>query len=108
MTSPYIWSVIAGMALANYLVRFVPMALLARFDLPPVIQRWLSFIPIAVMASLVVGEVLRPGGDWLLPAHNPYLFAAIPTAIVYHKWRSFLGATVVGILFYLAFRALLG
>jgi len=108
MSSGYVWAVIIGMAVTNYLVRFVPMSLLARFELPPVVQRWLSFIPVAVMASLVVGEVLRPDGQWLTPLQNPYLFAAIPTAVVYYKWRSFLGTTVVGILLYLAFRALLG
>jgi branched-subunit amino acid transport protein len=96
------------MAAANYAVRFVPMALFARLEFPKPLQRWLSFIPVSVMAALVVGEVLRPDGAWLAPLENPYLFAAIPTAFVYYKWRSFLGATVAGVLFYLAFRTLLG
>jgi len=108
MTDTYIWAVVLGMALANYAVRFVPMALLARMELPRVVERWLSFIPVSVMAALVVGEVLRPDGHWLHPLENPYLFAAIPTALVYYKSRSFLGTTVVGILLFLAFRALLG
>lgn len=108
MNSTYVWAVVIGMALANYAVRFVPVALLARLELPRVVQRWLSFIPVSVMAALVVGEVLRPDGRWLPPLENPYLFAALPTAWAYYKWRSFLGTTVVGILFYLAFRTLLG
>lgn len=96
------------MGLANYTVRFIPMALMARLEFPKTVQRWLSFIPVSVMAALVVGEVLRPDGKWLPPLENPYLFAALPTAFVYYKWRNFLGTTVVGILFYLAFKALLG
>ncbi len=108
MKSEYVWAVVIGMALCNYAVRFIPMAFLARLELPAVLHRWLSFIPVSVMAALVVGEVLRPDGRWLPPMQNPYLFAALPTAFVYYKWRSFLGTTVVGILFYLAFRGLLG
>ncbi|MDZ4655569.1 MAG: AzlD domain-containing protein [Coriobacteriia bacterium] len=108
MKSSYVWVVVIGMGLANYAVRLVPMALLARLELPKTVQRWLSFIPVSVMAALLVGEVLRPGGHWLPPLQNPYLFAALPTAFVYYKWRNFLGTTVVGVLFYLAFRTLLG
>lgn len=108
MRSGYVWAAVLGMGLTNYAVRFIPMALLARLELPRTVQRWLSFIPVSVMAALVVGEVLRPDGQWLPPLQNPYLFAVIPTALVYHKWRSFLGTTVAGILFYLAFRGILG
>ncbi|MDI6900149.1 MAG: AzlD domain-containing protein [Anaerosomatales bacterium] len=108
MTDGYIWAVVIGMAVANFAVRIVPVAVLSRLRLPRPVERWLSYIPVSVMAALVVGEVLRPGGDWRSLADNPYLLAAIPTALIYHRWRSFLGATVAGVLFFLAFRALLG
>lgn len=108
MSEKYIWTVIIGMAIGNYAVRFVPIALLSRLRMPRPVERWLSFIPVSVMAALVVGEVLRPEGEWLHPLQNPYLLAALPTALVYHKWRSFLGTTVAGIGFFLVFRALLG
>ena len=52
--------------------------------------------------------MLRPNGAWLPPAANPYLFAAVPTAYVFHKTRSFLGATLAGIALFVVFRALLG
>lgn len=108
MSSTYAWTVIVGMAVANYSLRFIPIAWLSRLKLPPLVERWLSFIPVSVMAALVVGEVLRPDGRWLPPLENPYLLAAIPTALVYYKWRSFLGTTVVGILLFLVIKALLG
>ncbi len=96
------------MGIANYAVRFLPMALLSRLELPRPLLRFLSFIPVTVMSALTVGEILRPDGQWLVPTSNPYLFAAIPTAFVYYKWRSFLGTTVAGIGFFLVFRALVG
>lgn len=108
MSAGYVWAIIIGMAVSNYALRFVPIAMLSRLKLPRPIERWLSFIPVSVMAALVVGEVLRPGGQWLPLLENPYLFAAIPTAIVYHVWRNFLGTTVVGIVLFLVFRSVLG
>ena len=68
-----IWGVIVGMALLNYAVRFPPIAIVSRMDLPKPVMRWLSFVPIAVMGALVAGEVLRPAGVWYEPAHEPEL-----------------------------------
>lgn len=108
MSSAYIWAVVAWMALANFAVRFPPVVIVSRLRLPEPLVRWLSFVPAAVMGSLVVSEVLRPGGEYMLTLRNPYLLAAIPTAFIYHHTRSFLGATVAGILVFVGIRALLG
>lgn len=108
MSAGYIWTVIAGMAIANFLVRFPPLAILSRARLPEWLRRWLSYIPVAVMATLVVGEVARPDGRWLVPYTNPYLLASLATGLVYWRFRSFLGATLAGVAFFLVFRAALG
>jgi branched-subunit amino acid transport protein len=104
----YIWAVIIGMAVANYVVRYPPIAILSRVHLPDPLRRWLSYIPVSVMAALVIGEVVRPDGRWLSPLANPFLWASVATGLVYWRFRSFLGATVAGVIFFLAFRATLG
>ena len=91
-----IWAVIVGMAALNYAVRFVPLAVVSRIDLPEPVARWLSFVPIAVMGAMVASEVLRPGGTWSNPLTGPSLYAAIVTGLVFRFTRSFLGATVAG------------
>jgi branched-subunit amino acid transport protein len=91
-----IWIVIVGMAVLNYAVRFIPLAVVSRIDLPKPVARWLSFVPIAVMGALVASEVLRPGGAWSNPLTGPSLYAAIITGLVFRFTRSFLGATVAG------------
>ncbi len=108
MSASYIWAAILGMAAVTYLLRVLPITVLSRVRIPRPIERWLSFVPVSVMAALVATEVVRPDGRWLAPLSNPYLLAALPTAAVYHKTRSLLGATVVGILCFLALRALVG
>jgi branched-subunit amino acid transport protein len=96
------------MAVANFTIRFPSLAVLSRTELPSWLRRWLSFIPVSAMATLVVGGVLRPDGRWLPPLANPYVWASLVTGLVYWRFRSFLGATVVGILAFLALRVALG
>lgn len=108
MSATTIWAVIIGMALVNFLIRFPSLAILSRAELPAWAKRWLSFIPVSAMATLVVGGVIRPDGRWLNPLANPYLWASVVTGVVYWRFRSFLGATLVGVASFLAFTALLG
>lgn len=102
-----ILAVIAGMALVNFALRSAPIALLSQRDLPAPVLRWLSFVPIAVMGALVASEVLRPGGTWIALAHNPGVPAAILTALAFRVTRSFLGATLVGVLVFVALRTVM-
>jgi len=108
VSAPVIWSVIAGMAAINFALRFTPLALLSRFEMPRPVLRWLSFIPISVMGSLVASEVLRPGGTWQAPLTNAGLYASLITMLVFRFTRSFLGATLAGMLSFVALRALIG
>ncbi len=108
MSASLVWGVVIGMTVVNICFRLVPIAAMSRLSLPKPLERWLSYVPACVMASIVVMEVLRPGGRWLAPLQNPYLLAAIPTAVVYRTTRSFLGATLAGVAAFLAFRYLLG
>jgi branched-subunit amino acid transport protein len=102
-----IWAVIVGMALSNFVVCFVPIAVMSRMAMPKPLMRWLSFVPVSVMGALVAGEVLRPGGVWSNPFTGPSLYAAIVTALTFHFSRSFLGATVAGMASFVALQHLL-
>jgi branched-subunit amino acid transport protein len=102
-----VWGLIIGMAASNLVLRWTPMAFLSRFELPVAVRRWLSYIPVSVMAAIVAVQVLRPDGAFRFDLSNPYLLAALPTAAVYKFTRSFLGSTVTGVLAFLAFRYLL-
>jgi len=107
MSDELIWAVILGMALANFAVRFVPIAIVSRTRIPRPIMRWLSYIPVAVMGSLVAGQVILPDREVIAPWGNPYLLAAVPTAIIYYKSRSFLGSVLAGIVAFVVLRAVL-
>jgi branched-subunit amino acid transport protein len=108
MSDTVVWTVIAGMAAANFVVRFLPIALVSRIDLPRPIMRWLSFVPVSVMGALVASEVLRPSGELRVWPVGPHMLAAVLTALVYRFTRSFLGAAIAGMAAFVVLRALLG
>ena len=67
----------------------LPITVLSRLRIPRPLERWLSFVPVSVMAALVAGEVAASRTDTgCRRSQNPYLFAALPTALVYYKTRS--------------------
>ncbi len=108
MSATVIWGVIIGMAFLNFLIRFVPIAAISRVELPAPVLRWLQFIPVSVMGALVANTVVRPTGQFVAPWSNPWLLACAVTALAYRITRSFLGATVIGMLSFVVIQALLG
>ena len=50
-----------GMAVVTYLTRYAMIAALGR-EMPPLAQRWLRYVPAAVLAALVAPAALAPQG----------------------------------------------
>lgn len=94
---PAILGLFVGMALVTYLPRMLPLAVLSRFQLPPALLRWLSFVPVSVLAALLAKEVLIAGDGLALPPTHPQLLAAIPAFIAAAWTRSLMGTVITGI-----------
>jgi branched-subunit amino acid transport protein len=100
--------VIVGMGVLNFVIRFTPMAILSNLRLPAALLRWLSYVPISVMGALVATQVFaqqRSGGPLTQVAA---VCAASLTAVVFWRWRSFLGATLIGMASFVLLKALIG
>lgn len=89
---------ILGMALVTYLPRMLPLVVLSRFNLPPLLLRWLSFIPVAVLAALLAPD---------LASHQDYLIVALPTFLVAAITRSLMGTVVAGLVGMILLRLIL-
>lgn len=88
---------IVGMCLVTLLPRVLPVRLLAGRTLPPLLERWLSFVPVSVLAALVAPELLLTQGQLNLSADNLFLVAAAPTLLAcWYKKGSLFGALAVG------------
>ncbi|HEY3363699.1 MAG TPA: AzlD domain-containing protein [Symbiobacteriaceae bacterium] len=93
---PQIFALFVGMALVTYLPRMLPLVVLSRFKLPPLVLRWLSFVPVSVLAALLAKELLVSGGKLALPPAHPQLLAAVPAFVVAIWTRSLMGTVVAG------------
>lgn len=85
------------MALVTYLPRMLPMTLLSRAKLPPLLLRWLGFVPVAVLAALLAEELFVADHRLALPPANWYPVAALPAFIIAVRTRNLLWTVVVGI-----------
>ncbi|GBF76773.1 branched-chain amino acid ABC transporter [Paenibacillus sp. 598K] len=103
---PDIFLIIFGAALVTFLPRVLPLMLLSRIAIPEWGMRWLSYVPIAVMAALVAQELFIEGGKFAALSTNVELIAALPTFWVAVKTRSLLGTVVTGVVSLMLLRLL--
>jgi len=96
MDQKLIFVTIVGMALATYIPRAFPLIALASRNLPPVVVRWLGYVPTAVLSALLAPCLLLKDGSLSLGLDNLFLLAAVPTFLTAILTRSFFGSVAVG------------
>ena len=100
MLSP--WLVFLGMAGVTYFTRYAGIAAAGR-TLPGGVQRWLNYVPIAVLAALVAPEALAAAGTTpaVLDAATLALVAGLVMA---WRTRNVFWTIVAGMAIYWALR----
>lgn len=67
------------MTLVTFIPRVVPLLLLSRRKLPELVERWLSYVPVAVLAALLAPSLFTPAGTLDLTfSDNPAFWVSIP------------------------------
>src|SRR5690625_5030045 len=92
-TTMFIFWVVFGSAMVTLIPRIIPFIYVKRIQLPRVVLKWLSYIPLCIMTALVVENILIKEGyglmiDWLV------VIVMIPTLIV-SLWSKSLSLTVI-------------
>ena len=90
----------AGMGLATYLPRALPLLYLAHKRLPQWLIDWLGLIPIAVLSALLAPTLFTDAATRSLSLGKVELIVAIPTLIFALKTRSLGGTVLVGMVLY--------
>jgi len=98
---------ILACALVTALMRTVPILLLSRFRLSPILQQWLSFIPSAIMAAIVTAELLGKPALTSGGLSISLLAAAVAT-VVGILTRGLFATVIAGMVAFSALRYLLG
>ena len=87
---------IIGMGLVTYIPRLLPAWFLRGRTLPPFLEAWLKYVPVAVLAALLLPSLLVDGGHFNLTWNNLYLWAALPAGLTAWKTRSMFATVLVG------------
>ncbi len=101
-----IWSMIIGAGLVTFAIRFGPIALLSRLELPEWLKRALRYVPPAVMTAIITPSLFFAGGAPTIALDLPRLAAAIFAVLIAWKTRSTLWTVVLGMLAFWALQAL--
>jgi branched-subunit amino acid transport protein len=91
------WTMV-GMLVVTYVPRVLPVWVLTSKPLPPLVVAWLRYVPVAVLAALLLPALIVTENRLDLSLGNLFLWAAIPTFIIAWKTRSLFGPVVVGML----------
>ncbi len=100
-----IWTVIAGLALGTFLIRFSFLGLVANRPLPDWLLRLLRYTPVAVIPGLVAPLVLFPQATGGAPDPARLTAAAVTVAVGMIArntlWAIFAGAITLFVMLWL-------
>lgn len=105
---PDILLIALGTALVTLVPRVVPLVLLSRIELPRWLRVWLGYVPVAVLAALLAGELFVSGGKLVPLSSNGALLAIVPAIAVAARFGSIIGAVMAGVAAMALLRALGG
>ncbi|UPS49670.1 AzlD domain-containing protein [Staphylococcus aureus] len=91
--------------IVTLLIRIIPFIMISKVQLPDVVVRWLSFIPITLFTALVIDSIIQqtPYGEGYT-LNIPYIIALIPTVILSIITRSLTITIISGIVIMAALR----
>lgn len=89
---------ILGMMLVTYFPRVLPVWVLSSRSLPPLFLAWLRFIPVSVMAAMVLPSLVVQEQGLDVSLDNVFLLAAAPTILVAWKAQSLFTPVLLGMM----------
>lgn len=97
---------ILGMFAVTFSVRYVPLVVVGRAQLPPRVARALRYVPVAVLTAILVPAALMPTGELDISLSNAALIGSVASALIAWKTRSLLLTIVLGMVIFLVWRGL--
>lgn len=96
MDQQTIFLTILGMAVVTYIPRLVPVMFLSSRSLPPLINSWLRYVPISVLAAMVMPGLVLQEKRISMGLDNLFLWAAIPTLVIAWRTKNLFGSVIIG------------
>ena len=71
------WLLIAAMTVLTFTPRYLPFGMAGKVKIPPILERALTFVPIAVLTSIITQSSLIRDGELALNLANYHLLAVL-------------------------------
>jgi len=94
----YVWSVIIGGCIVTMLPRVLPITILSKIKLNKKVEEFLTYVPISILASLIVAELFITDNKFFIQGKSLELLAAIPTIIIALKKNNLLLTVLTGVI----------
>lgn len=91
-----LWLIIIAIGLLTLATRLSFILVLERMRVPPLVQRALRFVPIAVLTAIIVPALLLPNNTVAISLHNTRLLAGVLAVGVAYATRNALATIVAG------------
>ena len=98
---------ILGMMAVTFSVRYVPLVLVGRFQLPDRMMRALNYVPVAVLTAICAPAIFMPQGSIDLGLDNAALVGGVASVIIAWRTKNLLLTIVLGMIIYMGWRALM-
>ncbi|GAK60277.1 branched-chain amino acid transport [Candidatus Vecturithrix granuli] len=90
------WLIVLVLTIGNYLFRLSFIAIFGQRAIPPLLDRLLRFVPVAVLPALIVPALVFQKGILYVGLENPRLIAGLLAAIVAWETENMLATIGVG------------
>ncbi|WP_242832435.1 AzlD domain-containing protein [Desulfosporosinus orientis] len=84
------------MVIVTYFTRFRALALFRLTGIPAGLHKWLKYVPLAILTTLIVPTLLLSKGYLDISLNNHYLIAGIAAAFVAYKSHNILATLGIG------------
>lgn len=101
-----IWWLIFAMAAVTYIPRYLPMALAARLNIPPLLERALNYVPIAVLSAIIAQAALIRDGQIALQLSNYHALATLVAFLTALLTQNLSATILIGLISFAAMKLL--
>lgn len=99
---------ILGMGLVTFAVRYPVIVLVGKIPMPQPVFRALRYVPPAVLAAIILPELVMRNGQPYIAPQNSFLVAGIFAGLVAWRTKSLLLTIVLGMVALWVWRAVVG
>lgn len=98
------WLLIVLLALVVFAIRIIGLEWLGKMEFPPMLKDFFYYVPIGIIAALLVKQVLVSGESTALTVSIPVLTTCLVTGVSFYLSNRFLLSVFLGVLLGLAVR----